>query len=161
MNNNAPVIDFEPLMKPHWTTAQRQNVTRVAEFIQLLMNNHDFDAVLDRFEGSHYVQHNRNIPEGIPGLIGYVKDTATRFPEYSYDVKRIEADGETVTFHSHATLRSKHRGDDRQGFNIIDTWKVVDGQIADHWDAIQPLSFSMRLFSLFVGGRIANSNGVF
>jgi len=158
---SAPTIDFEPLMKPHWSADERSNVERIAQFIQLLMNDHDFDAVLTRFGEGHYVQHNRNIPDSIPGLVGYVKDLTKRFPEYSYDVKRIDVDADHVTFHSHATLKAKHRGDDGQGFNIIDTWKVVDGQIADHWDAVQPLSFSMRLFNLVTGGRIENSNGVF
>lgn len=157
----APAIDIIPLLKDHWTPRERANVERVADFIQLLMNDHDYDAVLSRFDAGTYVQHNRNIPDGIPGLVAYLKDITKRFPEYAYDVKRIDVDGDNVTFHSHATMRAKHRGNDRQGFNIIDTWRLVDGEITDHWDALQPLSFSMRLLGLLTGGKIANSNGVF
>jgi hypothetical protein len=45
--------------------------------------------------------------------------------------------------------------------NIIDKWRLEDGRIVEHWDSIQALDFSMRLYSLFNGGDIANSNGVF
>ncbi len=45
--------------------------------------------------------------------------------------------------------------------NIIDTWRIEDGRIVEHWDSIQALDFSMRVYSLISGGDIANSNGVF
>jgi predicted SnoaL-like aldol condensation-catalyzing enzyme len=157
----TPTLDLAPLMQPHWTADQQRAVARVGAFVQLLMNDHDFDAVLDRFSGSSYVQHNRGIPDGLPGLVGYVKDLVRRFPEYAYDVKRVSVDGMQVTFQSHVTLKAKHRGNERKGFNIIDTWQVVDGEIGDHWDAIQPLSWSARLLTLFIGGRIAHQNSIF
>ena len=158
---NAPRIDANPLMKAHWTEQEQANVQLMVEFIQLLMNDHNFAAVEERFSTGSYVQHNRAIPDGISGLVGYLRGLTKRFPEYAYDVKRISADGDEVTFHSHATMKAAHRGDDTQGFNIIDTWRIVDGQIADHWDAVQPLPFSMRLFVLLTGGRDRNGNGVF
>ena len=83
------------------------------------------------------------------------------YPEYSYDVKHIYADGDHVVFHSHATLKKEDRGNDRKGMNIIDTWRIEDGRIVEHWDAIQPLDRGMRLFVLLNGGNIRNSNGVF
>jgi len=125
------------------------------------MNDHDFDQVLSTHGSDNYVQHNRNIPDGIPALVAFVRDFAKRFPDYTYDVKRILADGETVTFHSHATVNSKHRGDDGKGLNIIDIWQVQNGQITRHWDAIQPLDAFMRSYVLLTGGRIRNANGVF
>lgn len=45
--------------------------------------------------------------------------------------------------------------------NIIDTWRIEDGRIVEHWDSIQALDFSMRVYSLISGGDIANENGVF
>lgn len=154
-------VNLEALEKPHWTDVERQNAEHIAAFIQLLMIDHDFDEVEKRFGGGSYVQHSRGIPDGIAGLVAYVRDLTTRFPEYTYDVKRIDVDGDHVTFHSHATLKASHRGDDRQGFNIIDSWRVDSGEIIEHWDAIQPLSLAMRLFAVVAGGRIANDNGVY
>ncbi|MEM9602469.1 MAG: nuclear transport factor 2 family protein [Pseudomonadota bacterium] len=158
---SVPTIDFEPLAKPHWSDRDRRNAQAVIGFAQLIMNDHDFDAVLARFGGQRYRQHNRNIADGIEGVINTVRDLVARAPEFSYDVKHVHVDGEHVVLHSHATLKAAHRGDDRQGLNIMDTWRVVDGQLVEHWDAIQGIGFSMRLYSLLTGGKVRNGNGVF
>jgi len=64
-------------------------------------------------------------------------------------------------FHSHATLDREHRGNDEKGMNIIDTWKIQDGKIVEHWDSIQALDGFMRFYAWISGGDIRNSNGVF
>ncbi len=159
MTTTTRSVEFTP--QDQWSDAERRNVEAVADFIQLAMNTHDYEALRARYGSSSYVQHSRGIPDGIEGIADYLESLTRRYPEYGYDVKRVHVDGEYVTFHSHATLRAKHRGDDGQGLNIIDTWRVVDGQLVEHWDAIQPLSLSMRLFALLAGGRSRNANSVF
>ena len=154
-------LNFEVLKKDHWSEQETQNARLLLDFIQLLMNNHDFENVLKRFGNDQYRQHNRNIPDGFPALVDYVRAFAKQYPDYAYDVKRIQTDGDEVTFHSHVTTRKKDRGNDKKGLNIIDTWKVVDGQIVEHWDAIQPLDAFMRFYIFMAGGKIRNSNGVF
>lgn len=155
------VIDFEGLKKSHWSEKELQNATVITAFIQHLMNNHDFDYVLKTHGNDPYVQHSRGIADSMSGLIENIRGLTKRFPDYTYDVKRILVDGDYVTFHSHATTNRNHRGNDRKGFNIIDTWKVVDGQIVEHWDAIQPMDGLMRLYMWLVGGAIRNQNGVY
>ncbi|MEM7023447.1 MAG: nuclear transport factor 2 family protein [Pseudomonadota bacterium] len=152
---------IDVIHRGHWTDEERRNVELVAEFVGLVMNEHDYEAARERFGSNSYVQHSRGIPDRMEGIIDYLDGLTKRFPEYRYDVRHVHADGEFVTFHSHATMKAKHRGDERQGFNIIDTWRIADGEIAEHWDAIQPLSFSMRLFALVAGGRIKNSNSIY
>lgn len=144
-----------------WTDAEMANVQVIADFVYHLMNTHDFGYVRRTFGAHPYVQHSRGIPDGMEALVEFVSTFATRFPDYTYDVKRVQADGDTVTFHSHATVRKAHRGDDTKGFNIIDTWRLKDGQIVEHWDAIQPLDTFMRFYVLVSGGAIRNQNGVF
>ncbi|MCU7844237.1 MAG: nuclear transport factor 2 family protein [Candidatus Thiodiazotropha sp. (ex Monitilora ramsayi)] len=156
-----PKIDIDTLKKAHWSTDAKNSAEAVLEFVQLLMNDHNFEEISRRYSGSPYRQHNRNIADGIEGVIKTVSDFVKNAPEFSYDVKHIYVDGEYVTIHSHATLRAKHRGDDSQGLNIIDTWKVVDGRLVEHWDAIQAISLPMRLYGLFFGGKVRNENGVF
>ena len=160
-NPDGLTIDVEAMASDGWSPKERRNVETVAEFIQLLMIDHDFDSVRERFGESPYVQHNHAIPDDIEGLLAYLERLTRRFPDYGYDVRRITADGDTVTFHSHVTMRSRHRGNWRKGLNIIDTWRVVDGQIGDHWDAVQPLDAFMRLYTLLTGGRVRNDNGTF
>ncbi|MEM1228627.1 MAG: nuclear transport factor 2 family protein [Planctomycetota bacterium] len=156
------LIDFRSMHRLTWTEAERTNVELVSDFVQQLMNNHNFDYVLEQFDNSLYVQHNSAIPDGIQGLVSFVKQFAGRFPEYGYDVKRIVADGDLVMFHSHATLKAKHRGDESQGMIIVDYWRIEDSQIAEHWDSIQVIPFWLNLFLNFykISGR-RNDNGLF
>ena len=158
---DAPQIDFGSLKRNNWSEQEAKNVELLSRFVQTLMNDHDFDVVLQEFGNEAYRQHNRGIPDGLAALVGYVKDFAKRFPEYSYDVKQIFADGDFVIFHSHITTSAKDRGNDRKGINVIDTWKVVDGQIVEHWDALQALDGFMRFYFWMSGGKIANTYGVF
>ena len=154
-------IDLETLQKPNWTSEEKKNAVIVTDFVQNLMNNHNFDYILEHYTDSAYIQHNRNLPDKIPGLVGFLRDFVADYPDYTYDVKHIYVDGNYVIFHSHATLNKEDRGDDTKGMNIIDKWRLEDGRIVEHWDSIQALDTFMRFYSLVSGGKIRNDNGVF
>lgn len=154
-------VKFDTLKKENWSENELENAKLISDFIQNLMNDHKFDYVKQVFGNDDYVQHNRNMQDGIDGVIKTVKQLATRFPDYTYDVKHMYADGEYVIFHSHATVRKQHRGNDQKGFNITDTWKIRDGKIVEHWDSIQPIDGFMRFYLWLTGGAIRNPNGVF
>lgn len=156
-----PVIDLQNLVQAHWTEDAKQKAKLAVEFVQLIMNDHNFDEIKRRFSGHSYIQHNRTISDGIDGVLSTLKNLVKNAPEFSYEVKRIFVDGNHVVLHSHATLKAKHRGDDSQGFNIIDTWRVENGQLVEHWDAVEGISFPMRMYSLMTGGKVRNENGVF
>lgn len=154
-------IDLLSLAKDNWTEQERNNAELVTDFVQNLMNDHNFDYVMDNYDDSSYLQHNRNLPDKMTGLVGFLKEFVEEYPDYTYDVKHILVDGDYVIFHSHATLNKKDRGNDQKGMNIIDIWRIKEGRIVEHWDSIQALDFSMRVYSLISGGDIANANGVF
>ena len=154
-------IKFDTFKKENWSEQESKNVKLVIDFVQNLMNNHNFDYVAETFGNQVYTQHNRSIPDGMAALIKYVKDFAKSNPDYTYDVKHIYADGDFVIFHSHATINAKHRGNDNKGLNIMDVWQIKNGQIADHWDALQPMDGFMRFYNLLTGGKIRNANGVY
>ena len=54
-----------------------------------------------------------------------------------------------------------HRGNEAKGFIITDTFRLEDGKLREHWDAIQAINFSTRLLMLFTGGKVANANATF
>lgn len=155
------VINLKSLQKNHWSEQELANATLITDFVQNLMNNHNFDYVLERYNESSYVQHNRNLPDKVTGLVSFLKEFVAKYPDYTYEVKHIYADGDFVIFHSHATLKKADRGNDKKGMNIIDTWRLENGKIVEHWDSIQALDGFMRIYSLLKGGNIQNSNGVF
>lgn len=154
-------IDFDSLKRPHWTDEQSERAKLVLDFVQGIMNDHNFEGITKRFGRQPYIQHNRNMNDGIDGVVNYIKKFVKSFPEFSYDVKQVMVDGDLVAIHSHATIKNSHRGNQRKGLNIKDTWRVNNGELVEHWDAIQPLDLFMRVYAAFVGGRILNSNGSF
>lgn len=155
------IIDFESLKKSSWSAQEEANARLITDFVQHLMNYHDFEYVENTYGNDEYVQHNRGIAPGIPGLIETLSGIVKDFPDYTYDVKHIYADGDYVIFHSHATMKKEHRGGEEYGFNIHDTWKIKDGKIVEHWDSLQPIDMRMRFLMLLTGGEIANENGIF
>lgn len=157
----VPQITLENHLKNHWTAQELKNVKVVIDFFQHLMNEHDFEYTLKTYTGGSYTQHNRAIPNEMEGVIGYVKTMVKRFPEYSFDVKNIFADGDFVILHSHTTMKAKHRGNEKKGFIITDTFKLKDGKLIEHWDAIQPIDFFSRFLMLVTGGKIGNNNPTF
>jgi len=154
-------IDLSVLQKTSWTEREQKNAEIITDFVQNVMNNHNFDYVLERYNDSAYTQHNRNLPDKMTGLVGFLEEFVEDYPDYSYDVKHIYVDGDYVIFHSHATLNKDDRGNDQKGMNIIDTWRLENGRIVEHWDSIQALDGFMRFYSLISGGTIRNDNGVF
>ena len=159
--NAIPVISLETLAQDHWTEQEANNAALVVDFFQHLMNEHDFEYTAQTYGEGNYIQHNRAIPDQISGVISYVKTLVGRFPDYSFDVKRIVASGDYVVLHSHATLKAAHRGNEAKGFIITDTFRVENGKLAEHWDAIQGIDFFTRLLMLMTGGTVANSNPIF
>ena len=157
----TPKIDIQGLQKAHWSDKELNNATLVIDFVQHLMNDHDFSYIHEKYGNGTYRQHNRSMTDGIPGVVDSVTNLTKRFPEFSYEVRNVHVDGSHVTVHSHATMRAKDRGNEKKGFIIFDTWKVETGKLVEHWDALQPLDFGMRLFLLLTGGSTKNKNGLF
>lgn len=159
---NTPQIAINAHLREDWTQQETDNVKVVVDFFQHLMNEHDFEYTLENFGNKGpYIQHNRAIPNQITGLVDYVKNMTKRFPDYGFDVKKIFANGDYVIMHSHTTVQAKHRGNDSKGFIITDTFRLEDGGLAEHWDAIQPIDWFTRLFFLLAGGKIGNNNSTF
>ncbi len=156
-----PTIELSAHLQESWTQQETNNVKTVVDFFQHLMNEHNFEYTLKTYGGGTYIQHNRMIPNNISGLIGYVKQMVKRYPEYSFDVKKIIASGDHVVLHSHTTFKAKHRGNEKKGFIITDTFRLENGKLVEHWDAIQPIDGFTRFLFLMIGGKIANDNSTF
>jgi len=91
-----------------------------------------------------------------------VKNKLTKqFPEFSYDVKWIVASDDMVVFHSHVTIKAKDRGNEKKGFIITDTWRLENGEIVEHWDAIQAIQPLLRFYMWIQGGKKRNKNTQF
>lgn len=151
---------FKSLMQSHWTEKENANVLFAIDLMHNTMNERKFDYILSKYSNITYTQFNRSIPNGIEGLMGYVKGLSKNYPDYTYKPMQIMADGNKVIFHAHVTLNKKDFGDDDKGFIAMDIWEIQEDKIK-HWDSLQPLNLSMRFAHLLLGGQIKNDNGIY
>ena len=154
-------IDLDKLKKENWSSEEYNNAELVVDFVQHIMNDHDFDYVRSKFGGNRYRQHNQTMTDGLEGVLKVVSDFTKSFPEFTYDVKHVYVDGPNVILHSHATANKSHRGNPQKGMNIMDIWKVENGELVEHWDAVQPIHAFMRAYALMSGGKFKNENTYF
>jgi len=116
----------------------------VQEFYDLLINKKDFKAA-SKYIGNRYVQHNPLVAEGPEGLKAFVDFLKSDYPDARSEIKRIFADGDYVIIHVHSV-----RIPNTRGRAIFDLFKLENGKIVEHWDAIQEIPDSS-----------ANPNGMF
>ena len=46
---NVPTINPKDFIKPSWTEEEKANARLVIDFAQNIMNNHDFDYILQKY----------------------------------------------------------------------------------------------------------------
>lgn len=152
---------LRPFVQSHWSEQEAANVMLVWDLMTNLLMKRDY-AYIEKVYGSHkYVQHSVTFEDGVNGLIAGVKGMEDKFPEFYFDIKSIHADGEYVIFHSHLTFEKASRGNDERGMIVVDKWRVVDKEIVEHWDSLQPLERRMSFIYLLLGNPQNHQNGIF
>ncbi|HTM63622.1 MAG TPA: ester cyclase [Gammaproteobacteria bacterium] len=135
------------MISPAFALTSKQeeiNKQNVVEFYNLALNQKDFNSA-SKYLGSHYTQHNPNVadgPEGFKAIIEYIRD---HYPNSHSEIKRVFAEGDYVILHVHSVREPGSRGN-----AIFDMFKLENGKIVEHWDAVQPIP-----------EKSANDNGMF
>jgi len=120
------------------------NKAAVLAFYEKGLNQKDADAAL-KYVGDRYVQHNPNAADGPEGFRKFVAFLRDKFPKSHSEIKRVFTDGDYVILHVHAVREPGTRGN-----AIIDIFRLEQGKIVEHWDAVQPIP-----------EQSANTNGMF
>lgn len=81
-----------------------------------------------------YRQHSPYAKDGFEGVAEFARAFKRDFPDHSYEVKRVIAEGDYVVLHLHGK-----NGPNPHGEAVIDIFRVKDGKVVEHWDVIQPL----------------------
>jgi len=150
MTNHTALGDYERFVKPHWSDNELANFAVVARFMSTVRSG-PAEHLLAEYGDHPYRQHNPGMSNGIDGVAEEIQKVGVEAPDFFVDTKHAYVDGEYVIIQAHFTAIEDHRGDDRHGFNAVDIWKIVEGKIVEHWDAIQPLEPTDR----------NNDNGIF
>ncbi|MEU9331002.1 nuclear transport factor 2 family protein [Streptomyces canus] len=104
------------------------NKTTVLTAVKELFGDNDVTAV-DRWVAADYRQHSSAAPdgpEGLRGLIGSLTD------DVRHEVARVIAEGDLVAVHG------VYYGFGPDPLVAFDLFRVADGKLAEHWDALTP-----------------------
>jgi predicted SnoaL-like aldol condensation-catalyzing enzyme len=122
----------------------QENKEAVIAFYNAALNQKDFNAA-EKYLGARYIQHNPLAPDGAEGLKDYIQFLRERYPDAHSEIKRVFAEGDYVILHVHAIREPGTRG-----MAIVDIFRLDNGKIVEHWDAIQEIP-----------EKSANPNGMF
>lgn len=75
----------------------------------------------------------------------FIKFLRDKHPNAHREIKKVFADGDYVILHVHSVRKPGTRGR-----AIFDLFKLENGKIVEHWDAVQDIP-----------GKPANANGIF
>jgi len=120
------------------------NKAAVLAFYEKGLNQKDADAAL-KYVGDRYVQHNPSAADGPEGFRKFIAFLRDKFPNSRSEIQRVFTDGDYVILHVHAVREPGTRGS-----AIIDIFRLEQGKIVEHWDAVQPIP-----------EQSANANGMF
>lgn len=111
-------------------TATNREVIR--QFAHLMYELRDPATAFEKFVSPDYIQHNPSLPDGREPAVAFLG------PLYSaadsrFEVQRVLVDGDLAAVH----LRAHPAG--RPVLAVADFYRLADGLIVEHWDAIQPV----------------------
>ena len=126
------------------------NKKLVETLCKSVFQNHDFSR-LDEIMRDDYIQHNEDVPQGKAGFRQFHELFFEAMPDFTYTVKKIIAEGDTVMLY--AAVTATHQGEflgnpptgNELNFDTVDIFRIEDGKIAEHWDVADTLKLFTQL----------------
>lgn len=124
-------------MTPHTQSEESPELTAsnravMADFAHIMYEERDPAKAFGLYVSPGYVQHNPMLPDGPEAAVTFL-GPMYRNPESTFEIQRMLVDGDLAAVH----LRAHPAG--RPVLAIADIYRLADGLIVEHWDAIQPL----------------------
>lgn len=106
----------------------------VRDFYETAFLKHQPSEAMKNYVGPKYIQHNPRVKDGPEPFISYFTEYYKKNPTATTEIKRMIAEGDLVVVHAHSKANSKDRG-----YAAIDIFRLENGKIIEHWDAVQPV----------------------
>jgi len=95
----------------------------------------DYNATeIKQYFRADYIQHNPHVPTGIEPVLGFLpllKEAGT-----TYQNHRLLEDGDFIIMHNTYNNAEAFGAKEVVTFDV---WRMQDGQVAEHWDAVSPV----------------------
>ncbi len=105
----------------------------ITDFARLFYTERAVRIAFETYVAPDYIQHNPGIADGRePAIAALASMFADRVK--TFDIKRILVDGDMAVIHVHVRPTP-----DARGASVFDMYRLRDGKIVEHWDAIQPV----------------------
>jgi predicted SnoaL-like aldol condensation-catalyzing enzyme len=117
------------------TLAEHNKELAVRGFAEFVGGNVE---VLRTLLHEDFIEHSPGNPSGRDAFIEFIAAAPVAGAELH--LKRVIADDEYVVMHYHMVTPT-----DERGVAVVDIWRLVDGQITEHWDVLQPIPDSSEL----------------
>ncbi len=104
----------------------------LVQAMDALFRNHDEDA-MRRLYAPDYIQHNPHVPSGIDPVLGLLP--VLKEAGFDYETHRMIEDGDLILTHTTYTNADVFGAPTVVAFDI---WRIEEGRVAEHWDAIIP-----------------------
>ncbi len=112
-------------------TPAPDNRAIVTDFAHIFYTERDVPRAFEIYVVPDYIQHNPGIPDGRDAAIAAL---APMFSDRTrnFEIKQILVDGDMAVIHIHARPTP-----DSKGASVFDMFRLENGKIVEHWDAIQ------------------------
>lgn len=108
------------------------NKQNAVAFYDLMFNQCQPEEAIDRYAGTHYIQHNPHVGDGKQAFIDYFNKMAREYPGKKVVFKKVIGEREFVVLHCY----QQWPGD--KDYAGIDIFRFDDkGKIVEHWDVLQ------------------------
>ena len=87
---------------------------------------------MGRHVGNYYRQHNPGAADGPEAFVEFVSAFTDAHPGLNVEFRRLVAENDLVAVHSRLVREPNDRG-----LAVIDLFRLQDGKVVEHWDAIQ------------------------
>ena len=115
---------------PH-TPQEQRNLDHVRGLFHEVLLPLDSSKV-DQYIAPGYIQHSQMAEPGRDSLKAFLDFIKGVNPNSTQSMKRVFVDGDHVTMHTHVI-----RWPDDPGLSVIDIFRLEDGMVVEHWDAVQ------------------------